>query len=60
MGGGPSSPPVITVFEPIWDYVLYFYQVTGILFQLTVDQASQFFIYIDGVLEVQSPPNQIS
>lgn len=57
MGDEPPTPPIITIFGPIWRYVLDYYLITGRLFQLTADQASRFFLYINGILVGQSPPN---
>lgn len=57
MGSPPPEPPIITIFGPIWNYVLDYYLITGRLFQLTANQASQFFIYLNGIIVNQSPPN---
>lgn len=55
MGTPPPEPPVITLLEPIWDYLIYLYTITGILFYITVNQASQLFVYVNGILVWQTP-----
>jgi len=60
MGGPSPSPPIINSVNPVWDYVLDYYLNVGRIFEFTANQASRFFLYLNGILVSQSSPNVTS